>query len=97
MLYADPMNTTRYHTALLTLITMAVGALLIVAFVATNAAHARFVCSGDTYTIQPGDTIYRIVIEQCEGNLDNAIYHTVKINGGSLIHPGQTITLPQQG
>jgi hypothetical protein len=36
----------------------------------------------------------RIVIEQCDGNLENAIYQTVKINGGSLIHPGQALILP---
>jgi len=97
MLYAHPMNTTRYHTVLLTLITMAVGALLIVAFVATNAAHARFVCSGDTYTVQPGDTLFGIAIEHCEGNILNAVYHLEQTTGGSLIHPGQTITLPRQG
>ena len=89
------MNTTRYHTVLLTLITMAVGALLIVAFVATNAAPVRFVCSGGTYTVQPGDTLYGVAIDRCEGNIMNAVHHIEKMNGGSLIHPGQTLTLPE--
>ena len=91
------MNINPYLKVLTIALALGTFALVIGLFVASNAAHARFVCTGDTYTVQPGDTIYRIVIAQCEGNLDNAIYHTVKLNGGSLIHPGQALTLPQQG
>jgi|TARA_B110001454_G_scaffold96815_1_gene91671 hypothetical protein len=91
------MNTNPYIKVLT--IALALGTFVLVGwlFVASNTAHARFVCTGDTYTVKPGDTIYRIVIEQCEGNLDNAIYQTVKLNGGSLIHPGQTLAMPSQG
>ena len=59
-----------------------------------NGRHAAFTCAGDTYTVHPGDTIYGIVSAHCEGNLENAIYQTVRLNGGALIHPGQTIILP---
>jgi len=31
---------------------------------------------------------------RCEGNIVNAVHHIEKMNGGSLIHPGQTLTLP---
>ncbi len=88
------MNTTRNHTALLTLIAVAVCALLIVGFSASNAAHARFACTGGTYVVQPGDTLYGVAMARCEGNIVNAVHHIEKMNGGSLIHPGQTLTLP---
>lgn len=95
--YTVPMNTNPYLKVLTIALALGTFVLVIWLFLASNAAHARFVCTGDTYTVKPGDTIYRIVIDQCEGNLENAIYQTVKINGGSLIHPGQTLTLPRQG
>ena len=75
---------------------------IVTAFVAVqhlahvNREHSRFVCATGGYVVQPGDTIYNIVIARCEGNLDNAIYQTVKLNGGALIHPGQTIYLPSR-
>jgi nucleoid-associated protein YgaU len=97
MVYAVPMNTNPYHTALLTL--LAIGTFVLVGwiFVVTNTAHARFVCSGGTYTVEAGDTLYNIAIDRCEGNILNAIHHLERDNGGSLIHPGQTLTMPQQG
>jgi len=97
MVYALPMNTNPYHTALLALITMAVGALLIVTFAVSNAAHTHFTCSGETVTVQPGDTLYGIAHVHCQGNIVNAVHHIQQTTGGSLIHPGQTITLPRQG
>ena len=86
------METTR--NLIITALAIIVSFLAILLFIHTNREHALFTCTGGTYTVQPGDTIYRIVIEHCDGNLENAIYHTVKINSGSLIHPGQALILP---
>lgn len=86
------METTR--NILIAILAVIVACLALLLFAHTNREHARFTCTGGTYTVQPGDTIYEIVLERCEGNLENAIYHTVKINGGSLIHPGQALILP---
>ena len=86
------METTR--NILIATLAVIVACLAVLLFTHTNREHSRFTCTGGTYTVQPGDTIYRIVIEQCDGNLENAIYQTVKINGGSLIHPGQALILP---
>jgi len=86
------METTR--NILIATLAVIVAFLALLLFTHVNREHARFTCTGGTYMVQPGDTIYRIVIRQCDGNLENAIYHTVKINGGSLIHPGQTLILP---
>jgi hypothetical protein len=97
MVYAVPMNTNPYLKVLA--IALAIGTFLLVVwlFVASNTAHARFVCSGDTYTVEAGDTLYSIAIDRCEGNILNAIHHLERDNGGALIHPGQTLTMPQQG
>lgn len=91
------MNTNPYLKVLT--IALALGTLLLVSwlFIASNAAHARFVCSGDTYTVEAGDTLYNIAIDHCEGNILNAIHHLERDNGGALIHPGQILTMPQQG
>ena len=86
------MNTTRnILIVILTIITVAVGAVM---FTNANRAHARFTCPSEAYTVPPGDTISGIVIAHCEGNLENAIYQTVKMNGGALIYPGQALILP---
>ena len=86
------METTR--NILIATLAIIVAGLAVLLFIHTNREHSRFTCTGGTYTVQPGDTIYRIAIAECQGNLDNAIYQTVKINGGSLIHPGQALILP---
>jgi hypothetical protein len=83
------METTR--NILIATLAVIVACLAVLLFTHTNREHSRFTCTGGTYT---GDTIYRIAIAECQGNLDNAIYQTVKINGGSLIHPGQALILP---
>ena len=86
------METTRnIIIAILAIITIIVAIPL---FGYVNGRHAEFTCTGGTYTVHPGDTIYEIVLEHCDGNLENALYQTVRLNGGSLIHPGQIITFP---
>jgi hypothetical protein len=86
------METTR--NILITILTGIIVIAALLLFTHANREHARFTCPSEAYTVHPGDTIYNIVVARCEGNLENAIYHTVKINGGSLIHPGQTLILP---
>ena len=97
MVYAVPMNTNPYHKVLTIALALGTFVLVVWLFVATNTAHARFVCSGDTYTVEAGDTLYSIAIERCEGNILNAVHHLDRANGGSLIHPGQILAMPQQG
>ena len=97
MPYAVPMNTNPYTKALLIALALVVAVLVGWGMVASNAAHARFVCSGGTYTVQPGDTLFIIAIDRCDGNLLNAVHHLEQNNGGSLIHPGQIIPMPEQG
>ena len=86
------METTR--NILIAILAVIVGSLALLLFTHTNREHARFTCTGGTHTVQPGDTIWEIAIEHCNGNLENAIYQITRINGGALIHPGQKITLP---
>ena len=87
------METTR--NILIAILTIIIVITAIPLFGYVNGRHTAFTCTGEAYTVHPGDTIYGIVVAHCEGNLENAIYQTVQLNGGALIHPGQIITLPR--
>jgi hypothetical protein len=44
------------------------------------------------------DTIWEIARTRCEGNLENAVYHFVQLNGGTAsIQIGQEIRVPSTG
>lgn len=50
-------------------------------------------CHGVTVTVNPGDTVWGIASEWCEGHTGFATSAIVDTYGAT-IHPGQTITLP---
>ena len=84
----------RQHLSLI-VVAVAFGALLLWAFARTNEAHAQFTCSGGTHTAQAFDTIWQIASENCDGNLENAVYHMVQMNGGrAMIQIGQAVEIP---
>ena len=84
----------RQHLVLITAV-VAFGVLLLWAFARTNEAHAQFTCSGGTHTAQAFDTIWQIASANCEGNLENAVYHMVEMNGGrATIQIGQAVAIP---
>jgi hypothetical protein len=84
----------RHHLALIT-VAVAFGALLLWTFARTNEAHAQFTCSGGSHIAEPYDTIWQIASANCEGNLENAVFHMVEMNGGrSTIQIGQAVAIP---
>ena len=84
----------RQHLLLIT-VAVAFGVLLLWAFARTNEAHAQFTCSGGSHIAEPFDTIWQIASENCDGNLENAVYHMVQLNGGrAMIQIGQAVEIP---
>ena len=84
----------RQHLLLIT-VAVAFGILLLWAFARTNEAHAQFTCSGGSHIAEPFDTIWQIASENCDGNLENAVYHMVQLNGGrAMIQIGQAVEIP---
>ena len=84
----------RQHLLLIT-VAVAFGVLLLWAFARTNEAHAQFTCSGGSHIAEPFDTIWQIASENCDGNLENAVYHMVQMNGGrAMIQIGQAVEIP---
>jgi hypothetical protein len=64
----------------------------------SNERHSRFTCESGTHVAQPFDTIWNIARTRCEGNLQNAVYHIVQLNGGTAsIQIGQKIRVPSTG
>jgi len=63
-------------------------------FAMVNDEHAQFTCDGTPHVATHGDTIWNIAIAQCEGNLENAVYHIRELNGGSMIQVGQKVLVP---
>jgi len=84
----------RQHV-LLVAIGVAFAVLLLWVFARTNEAHAQFTCSGGSHIAEPYDTIWQIASANCEGNLENAVYHMIQMNGGSpSIQIGQAVAIP---
>lgn len=50
-------------------------------------------CGGVVVTVQPNDSVWSIASRHCEGHTGFATDAIVE-RYGSVIHPGQTITLP---
>tara|TARA_B110001454_G_C12336648_1_gene274169 strand:- start:170 stop:454 length:285 start_codon:yes stop_codon:yes gene_type:complete len=89
------MRTSLKQHLLIAAIAVTFGALLLWAFARTNEAHAQFTCSGGTHTAQAFDTIWQIASANCEGNLENAVYHMVQLNDGrAMIQIGQAVEIP---
>lgn len=69
-------------------------ALAIAFFGWSNERHSRFACEGGTHVAEPYDTIWQIAIHRCTGNLENAVYHIVELNGGASLQIGQKVLIP---
>ena len=77
------------------ILTATVMAMAVWVFGASNAAHAKFTCSTEPVVAQAFDTIWQIASENCDGNLENAVYHMVQLNGGrAMIQIGQAVEIP---
>ena len=64
---------------------------------ASNAAHAKFTCSTESVVAEAFDTIWQIASDNCEGNLQNAVYHIIQLNdGSSVLQIGQTVKIPAE-
>lgn len=63
-------------------------------FAMVNDRHSKFTCTGDTHIVTHGDTLWNIAIAECEGNLQNAVYHLRELNGGSNLRIGQKVLVP---
>ena len=85
----------RQHLLLIT-VAVAFGVLLLWAFARTNEAHAQFTCSGGSHIAEPFDTIWQIASDNCEGNLQNAVHHMVRLNDGTVsLQIGQIVQIPE--
>jgi hypothetical protein len=64
----------------------------------TNERHSRFTCESGTHVAEAFDTIWEIARTRCQGNLENAVYHIIQLNGGTAsIQIGQKIFVPSTG
>jgi TRAP-type C4-dicarboxylate transport system substrate-binding protein len=89
------MRTSLKQNLLVAAIAVACGVLLLLVFAKSNTAHAQFTCSDGTHTVEAMDTMWQIASENCEGNLQNAVYHMVQMNDGrAMIQIGQVVAIP---
>lgn len=56
-------------------------------------AQEQFNCPNIAVTVQSGDTHWKLVQNNCTGNIQVAVHHLVDKYGVN-IHPGQQIQLP---
>ena len=75
---------------------LAVLAMAVWLFSASNEAHARFTCSDTQHVTKAFDTMWQIAIDNCEGNLQNAVHHMVRLNDGTVsLQIGQIVQIPE--
>ena len=71
-----------------------VAVLLIVVMARTNERHSAFECHWPSHIVKSGDTMWMIAGTYCSGNIENAVYHMIELNGGSNLQIGQRVMLP---
>lgn len=52
-----------------------------------------FSCNGNVVIVSPGETLWEIAKQNCDGNMESARNHLVS-KYGSVIHVGDVIELP---
>ena len=76
------------------LLMVGVGILLILTLARSNERAARFECHWPSHIVKSGDTMWMIAGTYCSGNIENAVYHMIELNGGSSLHIVQRVVLP---
>ena len=76
------------------LLMVGVGILLILTLTRSNERAARFECHWPSHIVKSGDTMWMIAGTYCSGNIENAVYHMIELNGGSSLQIGQRVVLP---
>ena len=76
------------------LLMVGVGILLILTLARSNERAARFECHWPSHIVKSGDTMWMIAGTYCSGNIENAVYHMIELNGGSSLQIGQRVVLP---
>jgi len=74
-----------------------VGLLVIMVFVDRVQASEQYECRVTMAQVTTFDTMWRIAEDNCDGNIRNAVYDMIDLNGGSpTVHPNQWIYLPSE-
>lgn len=74
-----------------------VGLLAIMLFVDRVQAAEEYECRVTVAQVKPFDTMWSIAEDNCDGNIRNAVYDMIRLNGGSsTIHTNQWIYLPSE-
>ena len=76
------------------LLMVGVGILLILTLARSNERAALFECHWPSHIVKSGDTMWMIAGTYCSGNIENAVYHMIELNGGSSLQIGQRVVLP---
>lgn len=84
----------KIETVLLAVIVAVAIAVSAFFYVQTQRAVEAYICDSKPITVNEGDTLYRLVRANCDGNLQEALNDAVDIYG-TIIGVGQTVFLPQ--
>ena len=76
------------------LLMVGVGILLILTLARSNERAGRFECHWPSHIVKSGDTMWMIAGTYCSGNIENAVYHMIELNGGSSLQIGQRVVIP---
>lgn len=74
---------------------LAFSAIGVVASHISDVGTPRFECHADSVDVEPGDTIWGIAEEHCNGNIGYVVYLIVEQRGSTEIHQWDTVKLPR--